>query len=75
MKLDADALIAKYGKGSQNGLPCPVNESGRGELIEALRARGVQYARISEILKGEFGLEIRAQSLGRHLTRRCKCQQ
>lgn len=71
----AEALITKYGRGSSSGLPCPVPVSGKAALIEALRQKGVQYARISEILKGEFGIIIHGSSLGRHLTRRCKCRQ
>ena len=73
-KPDPDALVAKYGKGKTPGKPCPIPASGKTELIEALRLRGVEYPRISEILKAEFGLELRAHSLGRHLSKRCKCQ-
>lgn len=73
VKPDPDALIAKYGKGNTNGLPCTVGASGKRELIEALRGKGVQIQRIVVILEREFDLRISAGAMGRHLSQRCRC--
>ncbi|HEV8573109.1 MAG TPA: hypothetical protein VGR43_00225 [Dehalococcoidia bacterium] len=72
---DLDALIAKYGSGRPSGTPCSVFTSGKRELIEGLHARGVQWQRISEILKAEYNLDITGTTLSRHGRHTCKCPQ
>ena len=62
-----EELIAKYGiRHSTPGPKCGVNDSGKRELIEALRTRGVHYTRIADILRAEFGVVVSYQTIARH---------
>lgn len=71
IEAEADALAAKYPP--KPHATCGVQRSGQRALIDALIARDLSAARVSEIIAIERGITIGYQTVYRHKNRVCSC--
>ena len=74
VEAEADALFTKYGTGNNPGPKCGVEKSGSRPLVEALAARAITSARISEIIQTEKQFHISALTIQRHRRKACSCR-